>query len=57
MSRCTACLGQKQVYGMGNMREKCKSCNGKGFLKDSETSKPKPKENNQKGKSHDGKQV
>lgn len=32
MKRCRICVGQKYVYGMGNMREKCKPCDGKGFM-------------------------
>ncbi len=32
MKKCTRCDGQKYINGMGNMREKCKPCDGKGFV-------------------------
>lgn len=32
MTRCKVCEGRKTVLGMGNMRETCNSCDGKGFL-------------------------
>lgn len=34
MKKCSVCHGQKHINGMGNMREKCKACEGKGFLAD-----------------------
>lgn len=48
MRKCKICQGQKTVYGMGNVREKCKECNGRGFLPDAvepakETKKMKEK--------------
>jgi DnaJ-class molecular chaperone len=36
MRKCQRCSGHKYVNGMGNMREKCKSCDGKGFLSEAE---------------------
>lgn len=33
MLRCIGCQGQKFTLGMGHIREKCKSCNGIGFIK------------------------
>ena len=56
MKTCLICQGQKFVYGMGNMREKCKNCDGKGFIKDKieepismTTKKSKEKENVREG--------
>lgn len=36
MKRCTVCVGKKFNLGMGNMQEKCKTCDGKGFIPESE---------------------
>lgn len=32
MKKCQSCNGNKTVLGMGNMREDCKPCSGKGFM-------------------------
>lgn len=32
MRRCKVCEGRKTVYGMGSMKEECKTCSGKGFM-------------------------
>ncbi len=36
MKRCNRCLGTKEVYGMGSVKEKCPDCNGQGFMKEQE---------------------
>lgn len=32
MTKCKICEGHKYIYGMGNVREKCQDCEGKGFI-------------------------
>lgn len=32
MQKCRTCNGQKFVYGMGNIKDKCKECDAKGFI-------------------------
>lgn len=32
MISCKLCEGRKTFLGMGGMREKCKKCDGKGFM-------------------------
>lgn len=49
MKRCLVCEGNKTVIGMGNMKEKCKACNGKGFLPETEKVNVKEKEKQKKG--------
>lgn len=34
MIKCSRCNGHKTILGMGNMRENCKECEGKGFIED-----------------------
>jgi hypothetical protein len=35
LKRCEKCLGKKTFLGLGNMIEKCKECNGIGYMTDS----------------------
>lgn len=44
MKKCQSCSGNKTVLGMGNMREDCKPCKGKGFIEEVEPVKEKTKE-------------
>ena len=43
MIKCEKCKGDKFVMGMGNMREKCTSCGGKGFVSDDKVGVKKTK--------------
>ena len=52
MEKCKNCNGNKHILGMGNMREKCKPCDGKGFIAFKEPSfTPPDKKINKKGSS------
>lgn len=58
MKKCRTCNGTKTIYGMGNMKEKCKPCDGKGFITDEELVKAKTSSSKKpKGKEHDGKEA
>ena len=35
LKRCEKCSGKKTFLGLGNMIEKCKECNGIGYIHDS----------------------
>lgn len=48
MRKCKICQGQKTVYGMGSVREKCKECNGRGFFPDAIEPEKKEKDKNKK---------
>jgi len=48
MKRCRTCFGQKYINGMGNMREKCHDCKGKGFVSEEEPLKVNAKEKTKK---------
>ena len=41
MKVCLTCNGNKTTSGMGHMKEKCKNCDGKGFVSDVESLKVK----------------
>lgn len=44
MKVCRTCNGNKTISGMGHMKEKCKNCDGKGFVSDTVRAKVDPVE-------------
>lgn len=60
MRVCRTCNGTKSTSGMGHMKEKCKNCDGKGYVSDTvrakvdpEPEKPKAKPSSKKPKGND----
>lgn len=47
MKKCEICKGDRYSSIMGGMREKCKSCDGKGFIPVGAT-QPQPKKKTEK---------
>ena len=51
MKRCDGCKGKKDIVGLGMLKDKCKVCNGIGYVVQSESMSKnvKYKESNKNG--------